>query len=160
MFVYSFRASTVKLFAVMVLAVAALVSLAIFVPTYGETEAAGSGAVYDGIRTESDRLSLLSSLGLKVKGDAPIEEVSFRLPEELDRALAGYNELQREQGFDLSRYKKKTLTRYTYELSEYEGYAGTVYVNLLFFHDRVVAADISSADPAGFVRPLFPTGAE
>ncbi len=160
MFVYSFRASTVKLFAVMVLAVAALVSLAIFVPSYGDTQAAGAGVVYDGIRTESDRISLLTNLGLHVKGNAPIEEVSFRLPEELDRALAGYNELQREQGFDLSRYKKKTLTRYTYELTDYEGYEGTVYANLLLFHDRVVAGDICSADPTGFVRPLFPTETE
>lgn len=158
MFVYSFRASTLKLFAVMVLAVAALVSLAILVPTYGDTQAAGAGVVYEGIRTEGDRISLLSELGLRIKGDAPIEEVSFTLPEEFDRALAGYNELQREQGLDLSRYKKKTLTRYTYELENYEGYEGTVYVNLLLFHDRVVAGDICSADPAGFVRPLFPTG--
>ena len=156
MFVYSFRASTVKLFAVMALAVASLVCLALFVPAYGETQEV-AGAVYDGIRTEGDRVSLLTGLGLSVKGDAPIEVVSFRLPEEMDLSLAGYNELQREQGFDLSRYKKKTLTRYTYEIENYEGYAGTVYANLLLFRDRVVAADICSADPAGFVRPLFPS---
>ena len=160
MFVYSFRASTVKLFAVMVLAVAALVSLAIFVPGYGDTAATGAGVVYEGIRTEGDRLSLLTSLGLHVKGEGPMEEVSFTLPEELDRALAGYNELQRQQGFDLSRYKKKTLTRYTYELTDYEGYEGTVYANILLFRDRVVAGDICSADPAGFVRPLFPSTVE
>lgn len=154
MFVYSLRASTLKLFAVMLLSLASILCLALFVPTYGESAEAGSAVVYDGIRTEGDRTALLSRLGYTVKG-GPIEEVSFTLPEEFDRALSGYNELQKESGLDLSRYKKKTLTRYTYELESYEGYEGKVLVNILLFHDRVVAGDVCSADPTGFVRPLF-----
>lgn len=154
MFVYSLRASTLKLFAVMLLSLGCILSLALFVPSYGESAEAGSIAVYEGIRTEGDRVSLLSRLGYTVKG-APIEEVSFTVPEEFDRALAGYNELQKQGGLDLSRYKKKTLTRYTYELEKYDGYDGKVYVNLILFHDRVVAGDVCSADPSGFVKPLF-----
>ena len=159
MFVYSLRASTLKLFAVMIVSLGCILCLALFVPSYGEAAAAGNTTVYEGIRTESDRTALLARLGYTVKG-APIEEVSFTLPEEFDSALAGYNELQKEQGLDLSRYKKKTLSRYTYELASYEGYEGTVYVNLILFHDRVVAADICSADPSAFVKPLFVTGVE
>ena len=154
MFVYSLRASTLKLFAVMLVSLACILCLALFVPSYGEAAAAGGTTVYEGIRTEADRTALLSRLGYTVKGEA-IEEVSFTLPEEFDSALAGYNELQKEQGLDLSRYKKKTLSRFTYELAGYEGYEGTVYVNLILFHDRVVAADVCSADPTGFVKPLF-----
>ena len=154
MFVYSLRASTLKFFAVMVLAVASVVCLALFVPSYGEVAEAGSEIVYEGIRTEADRLSLLSRHGYTVK-ETPIEQATFTLPEEFDRALASYNELQKEQGLDLSRYKKKTLSRYTYEVQNYEGYEGTVYVNLILFHDRVVAADVCSADPTGFVKALF-----
>ena len=154
MFVYSLRASTLKFFAVMVLAVASVVCLALFVPSYGEVAEAGSEIVYEGIRTEADRLSLLSRHGYTAK-ETPIEQATFTLPEEFDRALTAYNELQKEQGLDLTRYKKKTLTRYTYELQS-DGSAGTVYVNLILFHDRVVAADVCSADPTGFVKPLFP----
>ncbi len=158
MFVYSLRASTLKLFAVMFLSLACILCLALFVPSFGEAAEAGSAIVYEGIRTEGDRTSLLSRLGYTVKGE-PIEEVTFTLPEEFDRALAGYNELQKRSGLDLSRYKKKTLTRYTYELEKYEGYEGKVYVNLILFHDRVVAGDVCSADPTGFVKPLFEAGA-
>ena len=157
MFVYSLRASTLKFFAVMVLAVASVVCLALFVPSYGEVTETGSEAVYEGVRTEAERLALLSRLGYTVK-EKPIEEASFTLPAEFDRVLTSYNELQKEQGLDLSRYKKKTLSRYTYEVENYEGYEGTVYINLILFHDRVVAADICSADPAGFVKPLFEAG--
>ena len=153
MFVYSLRASTLKFFAVMVLAVVSVVCLALFVPAYGEVAEAGT-TVYEGIRTDSDRLALLSRHGYTVK-EEPIEVASFTLPEEFDRALTAYNELQKEQGLDLTRYKKKTLTRYTYELQS-DGGTGTVYVNLILFHDRVVAADVCSADPTGFVKPLFP----
>ena len=157
MFVYSVRVSTLKFFAVMVVAALSVVCLALFVPTYGEASEAGAAAVYDGIRTESDRTSLLSRLGYTVKG-GPVEEVTFTLPEEFDRALASYNELQKEQGLDLTRYKKKTVSRYTYKVESYEGYDGTVYINLLLYRDRVVGADVCSADPSGFVRALFPTG--
>ena len=126
-------------------------------PAYGEVAEAGGQTVYEGIRTEADRISLLSRYGYTVK-EEPIEVASFTLPEEFDRTLSSYNELQKEQGLDLTRYKKKTLTRYTYEVTNHEG-EGTVYVNLILFHDRVVAADVCSADPTGFVKALFPTAA-
>ena len=84
----------------------------------------------------------------------PLETAEFTLPAEFDRVLAGYNEIQKQQGLDLSRYAKKTLTRYTYTVTNYEGYEGTVYINLLQHRDRIVGCDICSADPAGFVSPL------
>ena len=83
-----------------------------------------------------------------------MESVEFTLPAEFDRALAGYNELQRAEGLDLSRYAKKTVTRYTYTVKNYPDYEGTVYINLIIHRDRVVACDICSADPAGFVEGL------
>lgn len=154
MFIYSLRANTLKLFGVMALSLVCILCLALFVPSFGESAEAGGATVYEGIRTEGDRAALLARLGYTVKG-APIEEVTFTLPEEFDRALAGYNELQKQSGLDLSRYKKKTLIRYTYELDGYDGYEGKVLANLILFHDRVVAGDICSADPTGFVKPLF-----
>ena len=77
------------------------------------------------------------------------------MPAELDRVIAEYNELQRRQGLDLTKYANKKITRYTYEVKNYEGYDGTVYVNLFVYRDRVVGCDISSADPEGFVAPLL-----
>jgi hypothetical protein len=77
------------------------------------------------------------------------------MPKDFDRVVTEYNELQRRQGLDLSKYTGKRVTRYTYEVKNYEGYEGTVYVNLLVYRDKVIGCDISSADPTGFVAPLI-----
>jgi hypothetical protein len=156
MFIYSLRASTLKFFCVVALSVAALFGMMIFVPQYEAAEAAKptDGVVdYSNIRTEEDRIAFIGKFGYTVAKEQP-ECCSFTMPEEFDRVLAGYNEIQKQQGLDLSRYCKKTVTRYTYTVTNYEGYEGKVYVNLLMYRDRVIGCDVCSADPAGFVEGL------
>ena len=158
MFIYSLRASTVKFFAVVALSVITLFGLMILVPQYEVAEAAGAeaGSVdFTGIRTNEDRIAFIKKCGYTVEPE-PFESCTFTVPGELDRVLSGYNEIQKQQGLDLARYRKKSLTRYTYTVTDYEGYEGTVYVNLLIFRDRVVGCDICSADPSGFVEGLIP----
>ena len=153
MFIYSIRASAIKLMSVVALALV-LVLIIVF---GGETVlAAAPGEIdFSGIRKEEDRQKFLSSLGVKVKGGAPVETLAFVMPENFDRVMMGYNEIQKSQGLDLSKYAKKRVTRYTYELESYDGYDGTVYVNLLVFRSRIIGCDVSSADPEGFVLPLI-----
>ena len=80
--------------------------------------------------------------------------MEFSMPESFDRVLLGYNELQRSQGLDLSKYLKKRVTRYTYRVEDYEGYDGEVVANLLVYRSRIIACDISSKDSSGFVSPI------
>ena len=75
------------------------------------------------------------------------------MPDSFDRVILGYNELQKRQGLDLSKYAKKRVTRYSYRVSNYDS-DGEVYANLFVYRGRIVACDISSADPEGFVIPL------
>lgn len=160
MFIYSLRASTIKFFGVVALSVIALFALMLFVPQYEAAEAVKpteEAVDYTNIRTNEDRIAFIGKFGYTVQA-TPLEECSFVLPEEFDRVLAGYNEIQKQQGLDLSRYRKKTVTRYTYTVTNYEEYEGTVYVNLIVYRDRVVGCDVCSADPAGFVDGLFVKG--
>ena len=83
----------------------------------------------------------------------PTEEVTFSVPRDFDLVLRGYNEVQKAQGLDLSRYAGKRVTRYTYEVSNAAD-EGQVLVTMLVHRGRVIGADVSSADPTGFVRPL------
>lgn len=156
MFIYSVRAATLKFFGAVALSLVVLIALfALIQPTSiavgGEvyTEAAN----YSGIKSEDDRVSFLSRYGWEVSG-APISEKTFTLPENFDRVLIGYNELQKEQGLDLSKYKKKKVTRYTYEITNYPDYEEKVYANLIIYKNKVISADICSADPDGFVHGL------
>ena len=154
MFIYSFRASSLRFFALLLLAAGALTALIIFVPAYEPQEYNDTAASisYDGIETNEDRIAFLSQFGYKVSGE-PIESVELTLPDDFDRVFSGYNELQKAQGLDLTKYKGKTVTRYTYEVTDYPGHEGErIYANLIVRKNRIIAGDICSAEPSGFIH--------
>ena len=152
MFICSVKATTLRFVGIIVLSLTVLVGMTVFYAAE-EPVLSGTEVRYDGIRTETDRREFLSALGYRATGDAK-STVEYTLPATLDAVLLGYNEIQKEQGFDLAKYTGKKLTRYTYELENYEGYEGKVYANLITYRDHVVAADLTGAGEKGFVKPL------
>ena len=153
MFVYSVRASTVKFFSLICICLAVLVALtALNSGTTVYASVNGESISFSGIKTEEDRQRFISAFGIRVSGEPEVTE-QFSMPENFDKVLLGYNELQKQQGLDLSKYTKKKVTHYAYEVTNYD-HDGKVYVNLLVYRSRIVACDISSADPKGFVLPL------
>ena len=153
MFIYSVRAGTLKLFGFIALTVVLTLGV-LLLGGDRAVEAAGSasGIDYSGVKTNEDRVRFIEQFGIKVD-DTAIEEEAFAMPESFDRVILGYNELQKKQGLDLSKYSKKRVTRYTYKVENYN-YDGEVYANLFIWRGRVIGCDISSADPEGFVAPL------
>ena len=155
MFVYSVKATTIRFLSVLVLSGVLLTGVTLYASSAAE---ASSGAVsetvsYENVKSESERRAFLSSLGFTVTKDAE-STVDFTLPKALDAVLLGYNEIQKEQGLDLGKYTGKKVTRYTYEIPDYEGYDGKVYANIIVYRGRVVAADLTGVGEEGFVRPL------
>ena len=153
MFIYSVRASTVKFFAFVILTLALVVGAV----SLGEEQAvlasgAGTEIDYSGIKTREDRVAFIGRFGVRVDADSE-ESCPFTMPESFDRVIVGYNELQKRQGLDLSKYAGKRVTRYTYEVENYKS-EEQVLVNLFVYRGKVVACDISTADPEGFVLPL------
>lgn len=170
MFVYSMKASTLKFFAVVCVALAALVALIAFVPAYaGGNVSAGtlgnvqSGAVdagqgttetvyrYDKVKSADDAAEFLTQFGWTVDAGS-VETANVTIPAEFDKIFAGYNEMQKAQGLDLSKYKRKSVTRYTFTVTNYRDYDGTVYANVLVYRNRVIGGDICSADVSGFIH--------
>ena len=157
MFVYSLRASTLKFFAVVCVALTALITMITFIPEYdaGELGYITTGKEekisYDKIKTEEDRAGFLAQFGWKVSAE-PVEVAEIKIPEEFDKIFTGYNEIQKRQGLDLSKYKNKTVTRYTYEITNYEGAEGKVYANILVYRNKVIGGDICSAEAGGFIH--------
>ena len=125
-------------------------ALVIFVPSY-ESTAASSGINYDKVYSNSDRVEFISKFGWQVS-QTPIEEVEVSIPSEFDTVYLGYNDIQKAQGLNLAKYKGKEVVRYTYEITNYEGYEGTVYVNLLVYRNKIVGGDVCSADASGFIH--------
>lgn len=162
MFVYSLRASTVRILGVVCVALVGIIALVAFVPTYvtagsadttvGQVSSEAVSVKYDKIKTEQDVVAFLQQFGWQVEGKA-IEVKDVTVPAEFDKVYAGYNQVQLAQGLDLARYKGKTLTRYTFKVTNYEGHEGTVYANVLVWRKKVVGGDICSAQiEGGFVQ--------
>ena len=152
MFICSVRASTLRFFGVAVACIALLLTV-LFLSGEGVVASAEAKIDYTGITDNEKRIAFLGSFGWRVK-DEVVSEESFVIPDSFDRVLSGYNEIQKAQGLDLSRYRKKRVTRYVYEVTNYEGSEETVYATLIVCRGRVIAADVSSADPMGFVHGL------
>ncbi len=159
MFVYSMKASSLKFFTVIAAALIALVSLiflfpdGVAIPTTAAISEKTASINYEKIKSNDDRIKFLSQFGWEVDGTA-IEESEITIPAEFDRIMNGYNQIQKQQGLDLEKYKKKTAMRYTYKVKNYPGYDGDVYANIVVYRNRVIAGDVCSADVTGFISTL------
>ena len=151
MFIYSVRGSTVKFFALISATLILLGSIFIFGGARAVEASVGVDIRLDGIKTNEDRLEFINKFGVEVAGEAR-ESETFAVPEKFDRVLSLYNEIQKEQGLNLSKFKNKEVTRYTFTVTNYEGYEGTVWANVLVYRNRVIGGDLCSADVTGFVH--------
>ncbi len=168
MFVYAVHGNTIKFFSIIGVAFLTLVLIITLVPnstaaqsgqnvsvdlTDKEADAVIEAVSFEKIKTNEDRIALLKSYGWEVEA-TPVEEAEITIPAEFDRVMDTYNSIQKSQGFDLGKFKNRSMMRYTYRITNYPNYEGTVYANLLIYKNRVVAADICSSDVNGFILGL------
>lgn len=108
--------------------------------------------------TNEQRLAYLTSLGWVVN-DQPIETLSITLGETLEEPYLSYNDLQRSQGFDLTRYCGQTLSRYTYVVTNYPDASLPCQADLYVCDGALAAGDIVCTGENGFMAGLaFPAG--
>ncbi|MBQ7288114.1 MAG: DUF4830 domain-containing protein [Clostridia bacterium] len=101
---------------------------------------------------EAARLDYINALGWMVDGNCSMEEVV--IPQKFNDVYTEYNELQKEQGFDLLQYRGQTVKQYIYHVLNHESGSEYVYLHLLVFKDRVIGGDISSTELNGFMQPF------
>lgn len=158
MFIYSLRASTLKFFCIIAVALVTLLALAFLIPSYSasttkEISLLNENISFDNVKSSNDATKFLKQYGWEVQAE-PIEECEITIPEEFDKVISSYNEIQKQQGLDLTKYSKKTATRYTFKVSNYPNYDGTVYANIITYRGKVIAGDICTADAKGFIHTL------
>ncbi len=103
---------------------------------------------------EAARQEFLSSFGYEVK-DKPMEQQSLRIPNTPSEVFERYNALQKSQGYDLSALAGQEVTRYVYELENYDDSGEIWYATVLEHEGEVVGGDISQQGGKmhGFQRP-------
>lgn len=121
----------------------------------GKTGGSQEAAV-EPLLTNEDRVVYLQSLGWEVEPE-PVETLQFLLPKTLEEPYLSYNELQLEQGFDLSACCGKQVSRFTYTVTNYPDHPTGVQLNLYVCENLPVAGDIFIPGSNGFQAGLaFP----
>ncbi len=96
----------------------------------------------------------LSRYGIEVKENPYLVE-EIEIPPQFDEFYDNYNVLQIESGLNLSKYKGKKATRFTYEVLNFpEDTGSTVFANVITVKSKPVAGDINCPALSGFILPL------
>lgn len=122
-------------------------------PEVSETLSASPAPVE--ANTNEKRIKYLQDLGWKVSAN-PKESMQVRIPREPGEVFTRYNDLQKSQGFDLSKLAGKNVMRYVYVVENYPNAAEPVHATLLVYKDHVVGGDITDTSPNGKIRGLAP----
>lgn len=104
--------------------------------------------------TNEERISYIQSFGWE-PGITHISVENVRIPTDFDDVYEEYNALQRQQGFDLRRYRAHTVKRFTYELSDT---MAPLNAELLVENGVIIGADIVSPTAGGFQGALAVDG--
>lgn len=107
------------------------------------------------LKTEAQRQSFLKEMGWEVSPEYEDCRVIV-IPQEFNEVYKKYNKLQKEQGFDLSDYKGKTVEIYSYPVYNYEGYENKdcIKCNLLICDGKLIGGDVCSIELGGFMQGL------
>ena len=97
------------------------------------------------------RVKFLQSFGWDVAA-SPVESSQVRIPENTSEVFDRYNQLQKSQGYDLSKLAGKNAMRYVYKVNNYPGATEPVYATLLVYKNEVVGGDVTDTSATGKVQ--------
>ena len=129
----------------------ALAVLLILVAFFVEAAFISNASQID-MRDSGSRLAFLKELGLEVDATT-LSEKNIKIPTEFSSVYENYNDIQRQAGYDLSEYRGKSVTQYTYTVTNYDS-DDVVVVNLLCYAGKIIGGDICSTVLDGFMLPL------
>ena len=117
-----------------------------------QTARSGSGT----LRTEKARIAYLAENGWEAESPA-ISKESVLIPRSFSPVFETYNELQKEQGFDLSQYCGLEVDLYTYRIVN-SGVGDDVVAMLYLYNGTVIGGDVHSTALDGFMCGVKQSG--
>ena len=97
------------------------------------------------------RVKFLKDFGWDI-GSSPTESSQVRIPEQTSEVFDRYNQLQKSQGYDLSKLAGKNAMRYVYKINNYPGATDPVYATVLVYKNQIVGGDVTDTSPKGKVQ--------
>ena len=125
-----------------------------------DTPTAATATTAVSVVGNDDRVHFLNGFGWDVT-TSPTESSQVRIPEKASDVFDRYNDLQKSQGFDLSRYAGQTVMRYVYKVNNYPGATEPVYATLLISKNQVIGGDVTNTAAKGVIQGFkMPQGAQ
>ncbi|MBQ2892908.1 MAG: DUF4830 domain-containing protein [Oscillospiraceae bacterium] len=132
------------IFAAVVVAIAALILL-----FSGGRDASPTAAT--NVSNNDARVEFLKGFGWDVT-TSPVESSQVRIPEKTNEVFDRYNEMQKQQGYDLTQYAGKTVMRYVYKINNYPGAIEPVYATVLIYKNQVIGGDVTDTAAKGHIH--------
>lgn len=117
----------------------------------GGDNTAQTAATGSNLSGNDARVQFLKDFGWEVT-TSPTQSGQVRIPETASPVFERYNTLQKSQGYDLSAYAGKQVTRYVYQISNYPGATEPVYATLLVHKNKIIGGDITDTAAHGKIR--------
>lgn len=110
--------------------------------------------VYE-MNSETQRQEFLAEMGWEVPDEYDECKV-ITIPEKFNEVYSNYNKLQKEQGFDLEKFKGKTAEVYTYKVKNYPNGKDkeNVVCDLIVYEGQLIGGDVCSTELDGFMQGL------
>ena len=131
-------------------AVAAAIGLLLFLGG-GDSAPTASVSTAPAADTNDARVKFLTDLGWEVTA-SPAEASEVKIPRSSDEVFDRYNELQKSQGYDLTKYAGKKVMRYVYQITNFPDAKEPVYATVLVYKDKIIGGDITDTTPCGRVQ--------
>ena len=101
--------------------------------------------------TIEEQILFLEQFGWKVE-KKPIEEQKIIIPQDFNKVYENYNNIQKNQGLNLEKYKGKECSSIRYDVKNYPKENSNVVANLIIYKGKVIAGDISKVTLDGFMH--------
>ncbi|MBR4879048.1 MAG: DUF4830 domain-containing protein [Clostridia bacterium] len=152
MMIYTAKLNKKLLFSV--LAVIVIVALAI---AFGLPEGNKSQTTMDTvkIREDADVISFVNALGYET-ADETLAMREVVIPEEWDETYENYNALQKKCGFDLEKYKGKTVCLYTVDVVNHPE-SDVVIAEVMVHKKKAIGGSVYTKNLDGFMYGLEKT---
>ena len=108
-------------------------------------------------KVNQSNLNFIRSFGWEVQ-EKPKQISHITIPEEFNPVFEAYSTLEDDAGFSLSDHRGERATRYSYRVTNHkESDTGLIMANVYVTKSGIIAGDICSLAPNGFIRAISDT---
>lgn len=127
-----------KIFGIILLLIGIIVISITFISNH--TNKAQSVSAVISAKTDSERREYLSKYGYQLAKDCEQKEIT--IPKNWNDVYISYNQIQKNQGFDLTDYKGQKAMLYTYTVTNYKGKGDYIVADMLVCEGKLIGGDI------------------